>query len=441
MTGETTLYGRYRVPTTLLATDKGSLTQADQLPPRSKRYLNLSAASGDIFTALQAEAESDESQDHSTRPPSRQRHAFPTHLLDNRDFLSPKHDSKINVTPWHHEDEDEEEQAREEPAKTQSVATTSNSTRQERPPSRYMTKKTTIQRVNSHSSTSSSQSGGAHSPDSADGEPSGRLPSRRGGAASWNQAHHDPKTDGFAEVDESVPPPFRIEITTDSYQSQYIPASESNHRITAQDVDDVMLRRQGMLQARRWSSFGSNAQLKQQLLASMRTNVSEEAEVNHLRRPPPPREWLQRPEHPPYPTGGKAPLEPETTDCQPQRRSRESIMPPTSNNQASHQWFRSSTNPFFCASAATTTSAYEAMDFDTAIANTPLFEGDNDLMALPPLSDLHLDDFLGDPIASTAIPVPVVAAAATAGTAVSTLSAMKLHTSLGKDFLSLFAQH
>uniref|UniRef100_H3HD59 Uncharacterized protein n=1 Tax=Phytophthora ramorum TaxID=164328 RepID=H3HD59_PHYRM len=36
---------------------------------------------------------------------------------------------------------------------------------------------------------------------------------------SCNQSHHDPKTDGFADVDESVPPPFRIEVTTDASET------------------------------------------------------------------------------------------------------------------------------------------------------------------------------------------------------------------------------
>lgn len=67
----------------------------------------------------------------------------------------------------------------------------------------------------------------------------------------------------------------------------------------------------------------------------------------------------------------------------------------------------------------------EDMDPETAIAQTPLYEASDDLMAIVPseLSDLHLVDFI---VGDNNLPAS---------------SSANLHTSLGQDFLSLFAQH
>lgn len=67
----------------------------------------------------------------------------------------------------------------------------------------------------------------------------------------------------------------------------------------------------------------------------------------------------------------------------------------------------------------------EDMDPETAIAQTPLYEASDDLMAIVPseLSDLHLVDFI---VGDNNLPAS---------------SSVSLHTSLGQDFLSLFAQH
>lgn len=70
----------------------------------------------------------------------------------------------------------------------------------------------------------------------------------------------------------------------------------------------------------------------------------------------------------------------------------------------------------------------EDMDPETAIAQTPLYEAPDDLMAILPseLSDLHLVDFIVSEPSLSSQPAS---------------SSANLHTSLGQDFLSLFAQH
>ncbi|KAJ0404812.1 hypothetical protein P43SY_003488 [Pythium insidiosum] len=101
-----------------------------------------------------------------------------------------------------------------------------------------------------------------------------------------------------------------------------------------------------------------------------------------------------------------------------------------SNNQNTHQWFHA---PPQVDGLISSMSRFEAMDAETAIANTPLFESD-DLMAVTQLSDLRLDDFLGDVVAPIAHSVAL-------GQSKPPSSSSALKTSLGEDFLSLFAQH
>ncbi|KAJ0409052.1 hypothetical protein ATCC90586_000639 [Pythium insidiosum] len=101
-----------------------------------------------------------------------------------------------------------------------------------------------------------------------------------------------------------------------------------------------------------------------------------------------------------------------------------------SNNQNTHQWFHA---PPQVDGLISSMSRFEAMDAETAIANTPLFESD-DLMAITQLSDLRLDDFLGDVVAPIAHSVAL-------GQSKPPSSSSALKTSLGEDFLSLFAQH
>lgn len=89
---------------------------------------------------------------------------------------------------------------------------------------------------------------------------------------------------------------------------------------------------------------------------------------------------------------------------------------------------------------------YDSMDADTAIAETPLYDGSNDFMAIATqMSDLRLDDYsLADVMATTnsgisgANNTGIGGASSASGLGG---AAPPLHTSLGRDFLSLFAQH
>ncbi|KAG6614851.1 uncharacterized protein IUM83_03882 [Phytophthora cinnamomi] len=106
------------------------------------------------------------------------------------------------------------------------------------------------------------------------------------------------------------------------------------------------------------------------------------------------------------------------------------------------QWIRSSTNPFFVGSSSPGVD-YDSMDPDTAIEQTPLYSSE-DLMTLAAteMTDLHLDDYtaLGD--ASMPAPPPSTSGMGWGGSRLLPASrSPPLRTSLGKDFLSLFAQH
>ncbi|GLD92193.1 hypothetical protein PINS_up000726 [Pythium insidiosum] len=401
-------------------------TKADQHPPGRRGRFVQPPSHRFPADLEQFVGDPEESEEPCTRgptqfdrPPSRQRHAFPTNLLDPREFMSPKQhtDAAISITPWHVDDEDDTSPNSVE--ETQTKSKTDEATEapyaSARPPSRYMTK---AKRPSAHSAPSNPPA----IEQSPVGEPGGRLPSRRG-LGSWNQTHHDPKMDGFADVDESVPPPFRIEITTGSYHSQYIPAAKS--RVLDDDRDDAHVSGP----QRRWSSFGNMSQLRQQMqdigapsFVSPRPTIEAASRVSHpIERNSP---WLSSVDEPA--------VQSNPADSSPRTASgREPRTPPVeynnnNNNQSTHQWFHAPPQ-------ASCTSRFEDMDAETAIANTPLFESD-DLMAITQLSDLRLDDFLADatmPITNSATlgqPKPL-----------STGSTLK--TSLGQDFLSLFAQH
>lgn len=213
-------------------------------------------------------AASNSSSTLSDRPPSRQRHAFPTHLIDTNGFLAPSANSTSGVTTGSiiNSHASREKSVR---SATASIPIPDGTTI-ERPPSRYMTKvkRTSAQQTNVLAST-----GGNESPISAQDSPgsasdSSRVPSRRciDGVYSLNQVNHDPKTDGFADVDESVPPPFRIEITTDSHHStnaRISPPTSTSSSI-ARHLDYSRHDRSS-LQSRRWSSFGNQEQLQQHM--------------------------------------------------------------------------------------------------------------------------------------------------------------------------------
>lgn len=248
------------------------------LPSRARRYRNLSAGATKKY-----DYDDDDGINAKTtspylppppaivdRPPSRQRHAFPTHLSDtsgmasrvSRDkpasahrTLGPNKAVVPNVSP------------------TVSIS--------ERPPSRYMTKgrrkssNHLAQNIDMQSKTAPAFLSLFHDPavDCIAPEAAGHGPSRRSleNDCYRNQAHHDPKTDGFADVDESVPPPFRIEITTDSAASIHSPrstrASSSSPSPTSSPTPSSSgsseLQQRARLQPRRWSSFSNQDQLAQ----------------------------------------------------------------------------------------------------------------------------------------------------------------------------------
>ncbi|ETK72833.1 hypothetical protein L915_20160, partial [Phytophthora nicotianae] len=105
------------------------------------------------------------------------------------------------------------------------------------------------------------------------------------------------------------------------------------------------------------------------------------------------------------------------------------------------QWIRSSTNPFFVDSSLTVD--YDSMDPETAIEQTPLYSSE-DLMTLAAteMTDLRLDDYtaLGD--ASMPAPPPSTSGMDwDSSRLIPPSRSPPLRTSLGKDFLSLFAQN
>lgn len=214
---------------------------------------------------------------HSDRPPSRQCHAFPTHLIDTNSFLAPSSNNTATIT----NSNANSRASREKSARsaTASVSIPDGATT-ERPPSRYMTKVKRSPTGLVNGARAASENGSPisvqDSPGSAsDCADSNRLPSRRciNGVYSLNQVNHDPKTDGFADVDESVPPPFRIEITTGSHCSmaahptRVSPTTTSSSSSVARHLDHSRHDRSS-LQSRRWSSFGNQEQLHQHMAAT-----------------------------------------------------------------------------------------------------------------------------------------------------------------------------
>jgi hypothetical protein len=266
------------------------VNQAGRLPTRSRRYSNHFAGfdpvvddpvSTDAFPpGGSSDGESPLGALHADRPPSRQCHAFPTHLLDPRDFFSPNKQpcdgaSAISMTPWHADVDEREEDVGGSPRASGpeedcglDLKQHTNDLTNQRPPSRYMVK---AARGGTSSSDTSSPSPGEEAQQ-------GRLPSRRGAAGSRNQAavqcYHDPKTDGFLDVDESVPPPFRVEISTDSNRDQYV--ASQHHRVDEE--------RHHGLKARRSSSFGTRSQLKS-LQATYGQLVSDASSVREAEAP------------------------------------------------------------------------------------------------------------------------------------------------------------
>lgn len=308
---------------TSVACLKGSPTHATA--SASKR-LSPRRADRTLSAGVNANARSTSSNDVGSRPPSRQRHAFPTHLIDTNAF---------DATP---------STARSR-RHSKTFCTGLGSETPDRPPSRYLVK--------------------AKRPTQ---DASGWA--RRVAFPSSNQAHHDPKTDGFADVDEKLPPPFQIQVTTAS-------------PMAGKDGRD----RRAPLRRLQW--LDQDAQLyNAHLFETVITLASPRLAV-------------------------PVTMEDEVED-------EERLQGPSLERVAqARQWSRPSDRP---------SSRLDAMDPQVAIEQTPLYLAD-DCMTVPAraLTDLHLDDYsaLHDEALALHVPVPTA----------------RLRTSLGMDFLSLFAQH
>lgn len=86
------------------------------------------------------------------------------------------------------------------------------------------------------------------------------------------------------------------------------------------------------------------------------------------------------------------------------------------------------------------------VDPETAIAQTPLYSSEDLVTIATEMSDLHLDDFiLGElqpmPFSIALAPGRSSLHDSTVASGTTRPASRPLHTSLGKDFLSLFAQH
>ncbi|RLN06900.1 hypothetical protein BBJ28_00001982 [Nothophytophthora sp. Chile5] len=427
------------------------------LPSRALQYRNLSAG---VNKKLRSHATpAPVAHALPDRPPSRQRHAFPTHLIDANAFDAPETTSRregssssSSSTSTSNCGSERGSGRRGSPS---NLSPPSDGITSERPPSRYMVK---AKRQNRQ------------------GTDSSNVPSRRGvvdrsSVFSCNQAHHDPKTDGFADVDESVPPPFRIKITTDSVINATLnspaPASSagSQHPRTS-------------LSTRRWSSFSNQEQL---LHMAVGGSESRDSALATLVAGQSPLQWfglddqindahlfetvisLPSPRLSPEPDVDVE-IESDLEDDSDHRTNRLSGHPKPNFQQPEAstevtvpsrraaklattkpeelQWIRASANPFFVSGSSSVD--YDTMDPETAIAQTPLYSSD-DLMtfAATEMSDLHLDDYtsFGDASVPLAPPPGISGASRSDSRLASSSPSPPLRTSLGKDFLSLFAQH
>ncbi|OWZ19245.1 hypothetical protein PHMEG_0006529 [Phytophthora megakarya] len=419
------------------------------LPSRGSKYRNLSAGANKKPRARPTPVPID-------RPPSRQSHAFPTHLIDANAFSGPD----IENTGKNASLTSSASSARSGRRCTEPSASLDGII-PDRPPSRYMVK---------------AKRNSKQSPTPDHNAPSRRDVVEKNIVFSSNQTHHDPKTDGFAEVDESVPPPFRIEVTTDTIE----PALDSPEKPCSLPVATKTPR-----SARRWPSISNQEQLLRMVVADSDGNRGNDhgisSDLSQL-------QWfgkddqidnahlfetvitLPSPRAVPTPDADIA-IEDDLEDSEgPQTHSREVVNKQNqpeydhvethfpsrraavaskmkaktttlsmTDNQEQH-WIRSSTNPFFVDSPSTLD--YDSMDPDTAIEQTPLYSSE-DLMTLSAteMTDLRLDDYtaLGD--ASMPAPPPTSSGMEWGSRLLQEPQPSPLRTSLGKDFLSLFAQH
>ncbi|EEY56755.1 uncharacterized protein PITG_10252 [Phytophthora infestans T30-4] len=427
------------------------------LPSRASKYRNLSAG-----VNKKPRLRVPVANELPIRPPSRQRHAFPTHLIDTNAFDSPETTARCRRGSG---TSSRTSSARSRGSPTEFFSPPEGIT--ERPPSRYMVK-----------AKRNSKQGLTQDPNET---------SRRGVVDkiifSSNQAHHDPKTDGFADVDESVPPPFRIKVTTDARETTLdspdprstTPSALNSSRFS-RDLQRWPFSNQEQLL--RMAVRGSDCNRSDQFSAEIDATQSQlqwfgkDDQINNahlfetvISLPSP------RPVEPDVDIAIEDDLEdsdgPQThsrsvVDNQrqpqqepqqqgeerfPSRRAAAASKMAALKNAVSVtdnpelQWIRSSTNPFFVDSSLTVD--YDSMDPETAIEQTPLYTSEDLVtLAATEMTDLRLDDYtaLGD----ASMPVPSSSPTRMEWDYSRLLPASRsppLRTSLGKDFLSLFAQH
>ncbi|KAG3245310.1 hypothetical protein PI124_g9943 [Phytophthora idaei] len=424
------------------------------LSSRASKYRNLSAG-----VNKKPRARVPVTNELPDRPPSRQRHAFPTHLIDANAFDSPETTARCG-RGYSSTSSTSSARSRgspiEIPYPPESVT--------ERPPSSYMVKAKRCSKQGLTQDLNESSRRGVV--DKSVGFP----------------AHHDPKNDGFADVDESVPPPFRIEVTTDGSETT-LDSPDTRSTLasglnTSRKAQPWPFSNQGQLlrMAVRGSdgSFGSNQTLSADLDAaqSQLQWFGKDDQINnaHLFETiislPSPRPTLE----PDLDIAIEDDLEdsdgPQThsrnvvdNQRQPQQEPQQQgenrftsrraaavskmATPKTTvcvTDDPELQWIRSSTNPFFVDSSLTVD--YDSMDPETAIEQTPLYTSE-DLMTLAAteMTDLRLDDYTALADASMPAPPPSTSGMEWEARLLPASRSPLLRTSLGKDFLSLFAQH
>ncbi|KAL3661973.1 hypothetical protein V7S43_012780 [Phytophthora oleae] len=407
------------------------------LPSRASKYRNLSA--GVVKKPRVRPTAAPASKELPDRPPSRQRHAFPTHLTDANAFDAPETTRKREGS---FSSCSSTSSARSCERRASAVDSTSPEGVTDRPPSRYMVK------AKRNSTQTLRQDPNALSR---------RGVVEKNMSFSCNQTHHDPKTDGFADVDESVPPPFRIKVTTDASETtprlkttrdplsaRHWPFSNQEQLLQmavrgsdgSRSSDQAMTDLQSQLQ---W--FGkddqiNNAHLFETIITLPSPRPTLEPEVVTIEDDP---EDSFGPEFQSWKVVTKEPQnEPQHVENHfPSRRaaaaSKTADALPVSDQP--DQWIRSSTNPFFVEPSPTVD--FDSMDPETAIEQTPLYSAE-DLMTFTAteMTDLHLDDYT-----AASIPAPPPSSGGWSSRLLSASGSLPLRTSLGKDFLSLFAQH
>ncbi|KAG1713541.1 hypothetical protein DVH05_001328 [Phytophthora capsici] len=267
--------------------------------------------------------------------------------------------------------------------------------------------------------------------------------------------NHDPKTDGFADVDESVPPPFEIKVTTDTGETELElnttknPLSARHWPFSNQDQlqemagsvrgsdscrgsDQGITDFQSQLQ---W--FGNddqinNAHLFETVITMPSPRPILEPEVIAIE------DGLEESDGLEFQSRKVVTNQPQSDQHEenpfPSRRATTAAKTTSIVVDQTAQWIRSSTNPFFVEPSSDVD--YDSMDPETAIEQTPLYTSEDFMnITATEMTDLHLDDYT-----AASIPAPTPSPEGWSSRVLSA-SSPQLRTSLGKDFLSLFAQH